>query len=506
MPRILFFVCILTAAVTTQAQSIAAKAPAVPTTLAAAAEEEDCGCDIKLPADNLAIVNGIRITRQEVEEPLQTQLRTLRQQVITARQRELELQINSRLLDAEAKRRGISAQTLIDEVILAPVKAATEAEAQAFYEQNKQQIQAEFATVKDELRRYLLAQRQREAAGKYAAQLRATAQIQINVPHITSPETTADHARVLATVNDHPITAGDVEASLQPLIARVQEELYQLRNQELTLRINDTLLQQEAQQQKVTPTTLLKAAIKAQATPITEAAARQFYDQNKARISGEFAQVREQIIQYLQQNEERKVEEALAIQLRQKAQVEIFLAAPMPPAFTISTEDQPMKGAPAAPITIVEFTDFQCPSCAQAQPIIEQVLKDYAGKVKLVIRDFPLEKHADAFKAAEAAEAARAQGKYWEYVALLFQNQSALSVEKLQDYAAQLNLDTQKFNAALKQGTFAGQVQRDYQEGLRLGVNGTPTLFVNGRRVAEPSYEALKAALEKALPSSATSK
>jgi protein-disulfide isomerase len=492
MPRILFIFILLFTAATTQAQSVATEA--------------DCGCEIKLPADDLAVVNGVKITRQDVDEPLKAQLDALRQQVIVARNRELDLQINSRLLDAEAKRRSISAQKLIDEVVLAKIKAPTEAEARAFYEQNKQQIQAEFAAVKDDLLAYLHQQRQREEAGKYAAQLRAAAKVQLNVKEVTPPVTEADRARVLATVNGQPITAAEIEASLQPLILRTQQEIYALRNKELTLRINDTLLQQEAQKQKVTPVALLNAAIKAQAAQITEADARQFYDQNKDRISNEFAQVKAQIIQYLQRSEERKVEESLAAQWRKTARVQVFLTAPAPPVFTISTADQPRKGNPQAAVTIVEFTDFQCPSCAQAQPVIEQALQEFDGKVQLVVRDFPLEKHAEAFKAAEAAEAARAQGKYWEYIALLFQNQAALSKDKLKDYAAQLKLDAQQFTAALEAGTFADKVQHDAQEGLRLGVSGTPTLFVNGRRVAEPSYEALKAAIQEALKATEKSK
>ncbi|MBL8204142.1 MAG: thioredoxin domain-containing protein [Blastocatellia bacterium] len=487
MPRIVLLFTILLTAATAQAQ------PAV------TSSQEDCGCEIKLPADDLALVNGTKITRQDVEDPLKAQLDALRQQVVAARQRELELQINSRLLEAEAKRRGSSAQKLIDDVVLAQVKAPTEAEALAFYEKNKAQIQGEFAAVKTDLLAYLLTERQRAEAGKYAARLRAAAKVQINVKELTPPAAATDRTRVLAIVNGQTITAADLENSLQPLILRTQEELYTLRNKELTLRINDTLLQQEAQKQKVTPNALLTAEIKARAKPVTEAEAQAFFQQNKERISGEFAEVKAQIIQYLQRSEERKVEEALAARLRKAASVQVFLTAPAPPVFTILTDDQPSKGNPNAPVTIVEFTDFQCPSCAQAQPIIERTLAEFDGQVKLVIRDFPLEKHAEAFQAAEAAEAARAQGKYWEYTALLLQHQSALGKDKLIAYAAQLNLDAQQFRSALDTGQFADAVQRDRQEGLRLGVSGTPTLFVNGRRVAEPSYEALKAAIEAAL-------
>jgi protein-disulfide isomerase len=111
--------------------------------------------------------------------------------------------------------------------------------------------------------------------------------------------------------------------------------------------------------------------------------------------------------------------------------------------------------------------------------------------------------HADAYKAAEAAEAAREQGKYWEYIALLMRNQSALGVPKLKEYAGQLALDRAKFDAALDSGKFSDKVQRDMRDGMRLGVSGTPTIFVNGRRVAENTVESLKAAIETALKETA---
>ena len=119
----------------------------------------------------------------------------------------------------------------------------------------------------------------------------------------------------------------------------------------------------------------------------------------------------------------------------------MFLAKPEPPVYSISIDNQPVKGNPSAPVTIVEFTDYQCPSCANLQPAVELLMKEFGDKVRLAARDFPLPKHAYAFKAAEAAEAAREQGKYWEYAALLYSNQTALAVEDLKKYAGQLGLD-----------------------------------------------------------------
>jgi protein-disulfide isomerase len=116
-----------------------------------------------------------------------------------------------------------------------------------------------------------------------------------------------------------------------------------------------------------------------------------------------------------------------------------------------------------------------------------------------VARDFPLQKHSYAFKAAEAAEAAREQDKYWEYTTILFQNQAALAPDQLREYARQSRLDLEKFDAALTTGKFAEKVRRDFQDGVRIGIQATPTVFVNGRRISETTYEPLKAAIEAAL-------
>jgi protein-disulfide isomerase len=150
-------------------------------------------------------------------------------------------------------------------------------------------------------------------------------------------------------------------------------------------------------------------------------------------------------------------------------------------------------------VTIVEFTDFQCPSCAKSQPVLEAIAAEFGDKVRLVVRDFPLDQHTFAFKAAEAAEAAREQGKYWEYIAILFLNQSALEVAKLKEYATQVGLDRKRFDEALDSNKFAEKVRRDLNDGMKLGVNSTPTVFINGRRVRERSRESLKAAVEAAL-------
>jgi hypothetical protein len=146
----------------------------------------------------------------------------------------------------------------------------------------------------------------------------------------------ADRATVLAIVNDKQITNADIENSLRPLIFNIQEEVYALRKQDLELKVNDTLLSQEAQKKGVTTRALLDTEVSAKVPRVSDAQAQAFYDQNKDRISGEFAQVKAQIIQYLQESKDQEATLAFAQQLRRAATVQINLTAPVSPVFSIA--------------------------------------------------------------------------------------------------------------------------------------------------------------------------
>ena len=468
-------------------------------TVSPAAAKEDCGCEGKPLPDVVATINGVQIKIKDIDEPIASRIQALQQEIINARKREVELQINSKLLEAEAKKRGISADKMLEQEVVAKVKEPTEAEVQAFYDNNKTRIKGEFMEVKKEIIEYLRAERQRTEAAELAKRLRAAADVKIIIAEATPPATEAERTRLFATVNGERITSADVEDSLRPMIFELQEQIYELRKQQLDLKINDTLLEQEALKRKITSRALIDAEVMPKVKPVSEANAQKFYEENKERINGEFAKLKAQVIQYLERQESRRAESLFADQLRKGAAIQVFLPEPEPPTYAIATDDQPVKGNRGAPVTIVEFTDFQCPSCAKSQPLVEAVAGEFGEKVILVVRDFPLDQHAFAFKAAEAAEAAREQGKYWEYIAILFQNQSALEVAKLKEYASQAGLDRKRFDAALDSDKFAEKVRRDLTDGMKIGVNSTPTIFINGRRVRERSRESLKAAIEAAL-------
>lgn len=465
---------------------------------------EDCGCEAAGTPDTAGSVNGVKISIRELEEPIKDEIAALQNQVIEARQKELSLQINSRLLEAEAKKRGTNATKLIEQEIMAKVSEPTEAEAQAFYDQNKTRIPGEFKDFKQRIIDYLKGQRQEQAAKKYADALRAAADVKVLVEKVTPPQKPEDREKVLATLNGASITSGDIEDALKPLIYEVQQKVHELRKAELELKINDILLEQEAQKRKITTRALVEAELTPNVKRVTEQDAEKFYAENKERIEGDFAFIKSQIIDYLQNREQRRAELLFAEKLRKDAKIEWNLRAPESPVFQIATDDQPAKGNADAPVTIVEFTDFECSTCQQSQPVLDRLVREYAGTVKLVVRDYPSMQHKNAFKAAEAAEAARGQGKYWEYAAMLFENQKELSADKLKEYASKVGLDRKKFDEELDGGKHAEKVQRDMQDGLRAGVNGTPAVFINGRRIIDRTYESLKAAIEQELKAKTT--
>jgi len=459
----------------------------------------DCGCEVKAPPDVLAIVNGVNVGIKDVDEPIKDRVQSLQNQVIEARKRQLEVEVNARLLQAEAARLGITTEALLEREVAQKIKEPTESDAQAFYDQNKSRIQGEFKDLKDQIISYLRSQLQEQEARKLAERLRLRTPVKTLVEGATPPETEADRARVFATVNGKRITSGDVEDALKPLIFSVQEQVYALRKQSLDTKVNDLLLEGEAKKKNVTAAALFESEVKSRIKPVTEEEARKLYEENKSRVQGTFDQLRPQVFEYLQGQAQAKAAEEYAEQLRRGVSLQVFLKAPEPPLFDIAIDDRPWKGGSNALVTIVEFTDFECPSCGATQPVLEEIARDFGDKVKLVVRNFPLGQHTHAFKAAEASEAAREQGKYWEYTAVLFTNQKALEVEKLKEYATQVGLDRKKFDAALDSGRFSEKVKRDLADGEKIGVDSTPSVFINGRRAREKTKEGLKAAIEAAL-------
>jgi protein-disulfide isomerase len=170
------------------------------------------------------------------------------------------------------------------------------------------------------------------------------------------------------------------------------------------------------------------------------------------------------------------------------------------------SERDHMQGPESARVTLVEYGDYECPYCGAAYPIVKEVQRRLGDRLRFVFRNFPLgNMHPHAEHAAEAAEAAAAQGRFWEMHDELYEHQQALDDEHLEGYAGAVGLDVERFDREIEDQMYASRVREDFMSGVRSGVNGTPTFFINGRR-HDDSYdlETLLAAIEAAAPGSAS--
>jgi protein-disulfide isomerase len=272
---------------------------------------------------------------------------------------------------------------------------------------------------------------------------------------------------------------------------------YEARKQALDQLVMKKVVEAKAKAEKLTPEAFFKREVQDKLKPPTEAEAKAFYEEQKAKQPlPPFEQIKDQVVQYLQQNAARKVQSEFMDKLRADAKVEILLT---PPRANVAA-DGPSKGGDKAPVTIVEFSDFECPYCSRAEESVKQVMKEYAGKVRVVYRDFPLPFHPNAQKAAEAAHCAGDQGKYWDMHEKLFANQKALAVADLKSHAKGIGLDQAKFDKCLDSGDKAAIVEKNKQAGSEVGVTGTPAFFINGVMLsgAQPFSE-FKSIIDKEL-------
>jgi protein-disulfide isomerase len=165
-----------------------------------------------------------------------------------------------------------------------------------------------------------------------------------------------------------------------------------------------------------------------------------------------------------------------------------------------SDERDHVQGSPDAPVTLVEYGDYECPYCGAAYPIVKEVQTRLGERLRFVFRNFPITtSHPHAEHAAEAAEAAGVQGRFWEMHDHLYEHQQHLEDSDLRAYAEQLGLDVARFDNELADHAHADRVREDFMSGVRSGVNGTPTFYINGKR-HDASYDidTLLAALERA--------
>ena len=286
---------------------------------------------------------------------------------------------------------------------------------------------------------------------------------------------------VLATVGGTPITAVEIEQALQLPLYDLEMEKYRLTRRKLDQTIVERLLARAAAERGQTVSAFVTAEVQAQITTITpeEIAVRVRADRAKlppdeeqARKEARSALVRERAGQALQELVER---------LSREAQVTVTLRPPEPPVMTVPAGDGPAWGLPAAPVTIVEFADFECPVCKENLPILQEVRSLYREQVRIVYRNFPLASHPQARPAAEAGYCAHEQGQFWAYHDALFAKAPDLQPSDYVQMAERLKLNTADFTACLGSNRPKVVIAKDLAEAQALGLSGTPTFFINGR-------------------------
>ena len=318
----------------------------------------------------------------------------------------------------------------------------------------------------------------------------------------TSTGSASDPKAPVAKYEGGTVTAGELDEFAKEEVKKLQDEheqrVFELRKAALDALIVKRIIDERAAKEGLAAEDLVKREVTDKAPQPSEQEMRAVYDQAKAQGQQlpPYDEVKGQIQQYLVNMKGRDALSAYYDKVRSEANVQVLL---QPKRVEVAAEG-PAKGPATAPITIVEFSDFECPYCVRAEESVEQVMKAYEGKVRLVYRDFPLPNHAKAQKAAEAAHCAGDQGKYWEMHSKLFENQQALDVPALKGYAKDLSLDMAKFDKCLDGGDKAQVVQDHKKAGEAAGVSGTPAFFINGILLsgAQP-FEAFKQVIDSEL-------
>lgn len=291
----------------------------------------DCGCEDKPQINVLAVVNGVKITKQDLSIETRTQVNVIQETVIAARSQALNQLINKSLLEGEGKRRGLTTEKLLEFEVKAKIVKPTEKEARAYYEENKTRGAQDFKRVKNALIAQMMKERETLRAREFANALRVAAQVTVSDGFVTPPRTEEDLSRVFATVNGENITSRDIEEGLLPLIFQVQQQVYDLRKKDLDLKINDLLLEQEAKRLGMSPKALIDQKVRMKVPIITDEQVRAFHNEHKKSLPGDFSDVKFQIMQFLLKQEQQKVSLAYAEQLRQASAVQVYLTPPQPP-------------------------------------------------------------------------------------------------------------------------------------------------------------------------------
>ena len=317
------------------------------------------------------------------------------------------------------------------------------------------------------------------------------------------------NSQPVAVVNGQPVLLEEVESAaaedLETLeVRKVQFDLEMKRDREAALEsaleklTKERVFAAEAARRGITVGDLVEIEVNSAVAPPTDESIVEFYNANKSYLDGSLGDNVASIRTYLRDQKRQALLDTFVDGLKRKYGAVSLVE---PARLAIRTDGRPAKGPENAPITLAEFSDFQCPYCRALFPTLQKISADYKDTVRIVYLQFPLaDIHPQALKAAEASLCAWEQGKFWEMHDAMFADQASLGIEDLKRKGVGLSLDMDSFGTCLESGKHFDDVRNDVREGVRVGVAGTPALFVNGRMlVGNQPYSEIRKIIEDEL-------
>ena len=279
----------------------------------------------------------------------------------------------------------------------------------------------------------------------------------------------------VAEVDGDPILQQDLAVS--PEERKLHQQIYELRVKALTSRIATKLLENEAERRGVTVRELISSEVNPKIGAPTNREVTDYYNQQKDRIDRPLKEVRDQIVELLRRGKAQTHLQDLVDRLQEEADVEVFMD---PPRLPVDLADARVRGPKNAAVTIVEFSDFQCPFCRRVQPVLAELNDQYEGRVRWAFKDLPLtDIHPEAMRAAQVARCAGDQGKFWEFRTKLFEHE-LFTDAVYTEIATELKLKPEPMLECADSGKYEQSVNREAREARNLGLDGTPAILVNG--------------------------
>jgi protein-disulfide isomerase len=292
-----------------------------------------------------------------------------------------------------------------------------------------------------------------------------------------------DGNEIVAEMDGLTITRKELDARIVGDLARLRQEEYDLRRGAIDDLVKEELTQREAAARGISAEALFDAEVRKKAKEVTSADVEAFYEANKDRVRGQAkAMVVPQIRHMLEQDATDARAREFQRELEARARLRVLLE---PPRVDIPIPAMaPSLGPADAKVTIVEFTDYQCPFCHRAQQTVERLLDRYQGRIRLVYRDLPLDMHTRAFAAARATRCANEQNRFWDLHRNLLENPGSFSDDDFKERAKELGLDGEQFAACLDSPRHDPAIQASLDEAVRIGIRATPTFLINGRMIS----------------------